>query len=55
MNVPFANLEVGESFMFNGNTYFKKSTRTGFMIAPAHLAGIWFYFSKKDMVRRGVV
>lgn len=46
----FERLPINTVFSLNGNTYFKKSTRTANIIKPAEYSGIWFYFSKNELV-----
>ena len=43
----FAEIEIGSYFHFNGNVYFKQSTRTARMLKSNRV----FYFSKKEYVR----
>ena len=56
MKVPFSQVPVGQVFKCNGNLYYKKSTRTAFLVfsndetpfaGPAN--GSWFYFVQNDL------
>jgi len=46
----FERLPINTVFSLNGNTYFKKSTKTANIIKPTEYSGIWFYFGKNELV-----
>ncbi len=43
----FETLDVGDSFIFDGRTWIKKSTRTAYQFGRPEM---WFYFRNKDRV-----
>jgi len=56
MRAPFSRVPVGRVFRCNGDLYYKKSTRTAFLVfsnddnpfaGPSD--GSWFYFGKNNI------
>ncbi len=48
----FSQVNIGESFTYNGNLWLKRSSRTAEISRPCVSAGTWFYFSGSDVVDR---
>ena len=46
----FERLPVNTIFSLNGNSWFKKSTRTASIVEPIEYSGRWFYFGKNELV-----
>ena len=56
MRVPFKQVPVGSVFKCYGNLYYKKSTRTAFLVFSndenpfsSGPAGSWLYFGQQDI------
>jgi hypothetical protein len=48
----FAELDIDDQFMVNGNTYKKISSRTARIVAPVEYSNRWFYFGQNDKVMK---
>lgn len=50
MTTLFKHIEKNGTFLKNGNTYKKVSSRTGEILLPERFAGKTFYFEQNELV-----